>query len=117
MSSSPFKIYFGYFIIILFAFNEQKFDRISSRIIPTWWKIVNWWFFAVAGGLGVTLFEFGTGGISAGSLAVVTQVSIGNVAFCPILAGMTSFGMTGVFSITAVGGTVIVAIGALAVQI
>ena len=69
---------------------------------------------AAAGGLGATLFGFGTAGIAAGSLAAVTQGAIGNVAAGSIFAGMTSLGMTGAFTSTAVGGGITAAIGALA---
>ena len=72
---------------------------------------------ATAGGLGATLFGFGTAGIVAGSLAATTQASIGNVAAGSIFAGLTSLGMTGAFTSTAVGGTITTAIGALAALI
>ena len=69
---------------------------------------------AAAGGLGATLFGFGTAGIAAGSLAAATQATIGNVAAGSIFAGMTSLGMTGAFTSTAIGGGITAAIGAIA---
>lgn len=70
-----------------------------------------------AGGLGATLFGFGTAGVLAGSLAAATQATIGNVAAGSVFAGMTSLGMTGAFTASAIGGGITAAIGALAALI
>ena len=69
---------------------------------------------AAAGGLGATLFGFGTAGIAAGSLAAATQAAIGNVAAGSVFATLTSWGMTGAFTATTVGGGITAAIGAIA---
>ena len=69
---------------------------------------------AAAGGLGATLFGFGTAGIAAGSLAAATQATIGNVAAGSIFATLTSWGMTGAFTATATGGGITATIGAIA---
>ena len=55
---------------------------------------------------------FGTTGIAAGSIAAVTQSSIGAVAAGSTFATMTSLGMTGVFSTLAGVGTTITSVGA-----
>ncbi len=69
--------------------------------------------FAVAGGLGDTLFGFGTAGMAAGSLASAMQGGFGNVAAGSTFATLTSLGMTGAFTTTAAGGGITAALGAL----
>ena len=69
---------------------------------------------AAAGGLGATLFGFGTAGVVAGSLAAATQATIGNVAAGSLFATFTSWGMTGALTTTAAGGGATAIIGAIA---
>ena len=69
---------------------------------------------AAAGGLGATLFGFGTAGVVAGSAAAATQAAIGNVAAHSLFATLTSWGMLGVFSFSSILGPVIFSIGLLA---
>ena len=68
---------------------------------------------AAAGGLGATLFGFGTAGVVAGSLDAATQAAIGNVAAGSIFATLTSWGMTGALTTTAAGGGITAAVGAI----
>ena len=70
-----------------------------------------------AGGLGATLFGFGTAGVAAGSLAAATQAAIGNVAAGSLFSTLTSLGMTGSLITTTVGGGITAAIGVLAALI
>ncbi len=72
---------------------------------------------AAAGGLGATLFGFGTAGVAAGSLAAAAQATIGNVAAGSLFSTLTSLGMTGTLITTTVGGGITAAIGALAALI
>ncbi len=67
-----------------------------------------------AGGLGATLFGFGTAGVAAGSLAAATQAGIGNVAAGSLFSWLTSLGMTGALTTTAAAGGATTLIGALA---
>ena len=69
---------------------------------------------AAAGGLGATLFGFGTAGVVAGSLAAATQATIGNVAAGSLFATLTSWGMTGALTTTAAGGGATAIIGTIA---
>ena len=69
---------------------------------------------ATALGLGSTLFGFGTAGVIAGTAAAATQAAIGNVAAGSLFATMTSLGMQGILTGTAVGGGITTAIGAIA---
>ena len=69
---------------------------------------------AAAGGLGATLFGFGTTGVVAGSLAAATQAYIGNVAAGSFFATLTSWGMTGALTTTAAGGGATAIIGTIA---
>ncbi len=71
------------------------------------------------GGAAVTLtalapivLGFGAAGIVGGSIAAGIQAGIGNVAAGSIFAGLTSAGMTGALSATAIGGGITSAIGA-----
>ena len=68
---------------------------------------------AAAGGLGATLFGFGTAGVVAGSAAAATQAAIGNVAAHSLFATLTSWGMTGALTTTATSGGITAAIGAV----
>ena len=68
---------------------------------------------AAAGGLGATLFGFGTAGVVAGSLAAATQATIGNVTAGSAFATLTSLGMTGTLTTTAAGGGITAAIGTI----
>ena len=72
---------------------------------------------AAAGGIGASLLGFTTAWIAAGSAAAAIQAGIGNVAAGSLFAGMTSLGMTGAFTTTAIGGGITAAIGALAALI
>ena len=67
-----------------------------------------------AGGIGASLFGFGTAGIAAGSAAAAVQAGIGNVAAGSIFATLTSWGMTGVYTTAAGGGAVSTALGVIA---
>ena len=69
---------------------------------------------AAAGGIGATLFGFGTAGVVAGSLAAATQATIGYVAAGSLFATLTSWGMTGTLTTTAAGGGVTAIIGTIA---
>ena len=58
---------------------------------------------ATAFGLGGSLFGFGTAGVVAGTAAAATQAAIGNVAAGSLFATMTSLGMQGILTGTAIG--------------
>ena len=69
---------------------------------------------ATAFGLGGSLFGFGTAGVVAGTAAAATQAAIGNVAAGSLFATMTSLGMQGILTGTAIGGGITTALGAAA---
>lgn len=69
---------------------------------------------SLAFGLGSALLGFGTAGVVAGSVASGVQSSIGNVVAGSVFSKLTSWGMLGYFTKTAVGGTILAALGFLA---
>ena len=69
---------------------------------------------ATALGVGGSLAGFGTAGIIAGSAAAATQAANINVAAGSVFAALTSLGMKGIFTGTAIGGGITSALGAIA---
>jgi hypothetical protein len=65
-------------------------------------------------GFGAAILGFGAAGIVAGSVASGMQAGIGNVVAGSAFAKLTSMGMLGYFTNTAIGGTILTALGFLA---